>query len=45
MSQKGKQSPLDILRGLVYLVAVVCGAVLAITGFCPVLIKGEHISG
>jgi cytochrome b subunit of formate dehydrogenase len=45
MSQKGKQSPLDILRGLVYLVAVVCGAVLAITGFYPVLIKGEHISG
>jgi len=45
MSQKGKQSPLDILRGLVYLAAVVCGAVLAITGFYPVLIKGKHISG
>jgi cytochrome b subunit of formate dehydrogenase len=44
MSQKGKQSPLDILRGLVYLVAVVCGAVLAITGFYPVLAMG-HISG
>ena len=28
-----------------YLIAVICGVVLTITGFYPVLIKAEHISG
>ena len=37
--------PIAVLRKLVYLVAVVCFLVLTITGFYPVLIKGEHISG
>jgi len=37
--------PIGCLRKLVYLLAVVCFLVLTITGFYPVLIKGEHISG
>jgi len=37
--------PLSVLRKLVYLVAMMCGAVLAVTGFYPVCILGEHISG
>ncbi|MBL7153399.1 MAG: hypothetical protein ISS79_06755 [Phycisphaerae bacterium] len=37
--------PVSILRKLVYLVAMVCGVVLAVTGFYPVCILGEHISG
>ena len=37
--------PVSVLRKLVYLVAVLCGIVLAVTGFYPVCILGEHISG
>ncbi len=40
-----KQSLVVIFRTLVYLVALVCFVVLALTGFYPVLILGEHISG
>ncbi|MBN2138371.1 MAG: hypothetical protein JW720_11245 [Sedimentisphaerales bacterium] len=45
MSEKAKWNVLDILRILVYLAALACCAVLSITGFYPVLIKGEHLSG
>lgn len=37
--------PLSVLRKLVYLTAMLCGVVLAVTGFYPVCILGEHISG
>jgi len=37
--------PLSVLRKLVYLVAMLCGVVLAVTGFYPVCVLGEHISG
>jgi cytochrome b subunit of formate dehydrogenase len=40
-----KQSLVVILRMLVYLLAIFCFVVLALTGFYPVLILGEHISG
>ena len=40
-----KSSPLGVLKKLVYLLAVLCFFVLAITGFWPVLVQGEHISG
>jgi len=40
-----KSSLLGALKKLVYLLAVLCFLVLAITGFYPVLVKGEHISG
>lgn len=40
-----KQSIVVILRMLAYLLALVCFVVLALTGFYPVLILGEHISG
>jgi cytochrome b subunit of formate dehydrogenase len=33
------------LRMLVYLLALVCFVVLALTGFYPVLVLGEHITG
>jgi len=42
---KSKASLVDILRILVYLAALLCLVVLAVTGFYPVLIRGEHISG
>ena len=45
MKSKRKQSLVVILRMLVYLLALVCFVVLALTGFYPVLILGEHISG
>ncbi len=38
-------SVVRILRILVYLVALLCFIVLAITGFYPTLILGEHITG
>ena len=40
-----KKSLVVILRMLVYLVALICFVVLALTGFYPALILGEHISG
>jgi cytochrome b subunit of formate dehydrogenase len=40
-----KSSVLGILKKLVYLLAALCFVVLAITGFWPVLVRGEHISG
>ena len=40
-----ERSLLGALKKLCYLVAAVCFVVLAITGFWPVLVKGEHISG
>ena len=44
-SAKSKASLVDVLRILVYLAALLCLVVLAVTGFYPVLIRGEHISG
>ena len=38
-------SLLSRLKKLVYLLALLCFVVLAITGFYPVLVLGEHISG
>lgn len=40
-----KLSPVGVLRKAVYLLALLCFFVLAITGFYPTLISGEHISG
>jgi len=40
-----KLSIVGILRILVYLLALLCFVVLAVTGFYPTLILGEHISG
>lgn len=40
-----KSSLLGALKKLLYLVTVVCFLVLAFTGFWPVLVRGEHISG
>lgn len=40
-----KSSLLGALKKLCYLVAIVCFVVLAITGFYPTVVKGEHISG
>lgn len=40
-----RSSLLGALKKLCYLVAVLCFLVLAITGFWPVLVHGEHISG
>jgi len=37
--------PLSVLRKLVYLAAMVCFVVLTVTGFYPLLVLGEHISG
>jgi cytochrome b subunit of formate dehydrogenase len=42
---KRKRSIVDILRILVYLLALLCFVVLAVTGFYPMLVLGEHISG
>ena len=42
---KQKHNLVVIFRMLVYLVALVCFVVLALTGFYPVLVLGEHISG
>ncbi len=36
---------INVLRILVYLVALVCFVVLVITGFYPVVFLGEHLSG
>ena len=40
-----KKSIVGVLRMLVYLVALLCFMVLAVTGFYPTLVLGEHISG
>ena len=40
-----RSSLLGALKKLCYLVAVLCFIVLGITGFYPLLVKGEHISG
>ena len=40
-----KRSLIGYLRILVYLVALLCFVVLAITGFYPTLILGRHITG
>ncbi len=40
-----RSSVLGVLKKLAYLVALVCFLVLALTGFWPVLVRGEHISG
>ncbi len=42
---KRKASLLEILRMLIYVAALFCGVVLTITGFFPLLVLGEHISG
>jgi cytochrome b subunit of formate dehydrogenase len=38
-------SLLGALKKLAYILAFICFVVLTITGFWPVLVKGEHISG
>jgi cytochrome b subunit of formate dehydrogenase len=40
-----KLNPAGVLRKLVYLLALLCFVVLVITGFYPVLVHGEHLSG
>ena len=40
-----KLSLAEVFRKLVYLLALLCFIVLAITGFYPTLVRGEHISG
>jgi len=40
-----KLSPVGVLSKLVYLLALLCFVVLAITGFYPTVVLGEHISG
>jgi len=40
-----RASLLGALKKLCYLLAMVCFLVLAITGFWPTLVRGEHISG
>jgi cytochrome b subunit of formate dehydrogenase len=40
-----KKSIVGVLRILVYLLALLCFVVLAVTGFYPTLVLGEHISG
>ncbi len=40
-----KLSLMGVLRKLVYLLALLCFVVLAVTGFYPTIILGEHISG
>jgi cytochrome b subunit of formate dehydrogenase len=40
-----KLTPIGVLRKLVYLLALLCFVVLAITGFYPTIVLGEHISG
>ena len=40
-----KLSPVSVLRKLVYLLALLCFVVLAITGFYPTVVLGKHISG
>lgn len=40
-----RSSLLGALKKLVYLLALLCFLVLAITGFYPVLVHGKHISG
>lgn len=40
-----KLNPVRVLRKLLYLLALLCFAVLAITGFFPLLALDEHISG
>jgi cytochrome b subunit of formate dehydrogenase len=40
-----KRSIVGVLRILVYLLALLCFLVLAVTGFYPTLVLGEHISG
>jgi cytochrome b subunit of formate dehydrogenase len=40
-----KLSPSGVFRKLVYLLALFCFIILAITGFYPTLILDEHISG
>jgi cytochrome b subunit of formate dehydrogenase len=42
---KKKRSLIGILRILVYLVALLSFVILAITGFYPTIILGQHISG
>lgn len=40
-----KLSFAGVIRKLVYLLALLCFVVLAVTGFYPTLVLGEHISG
>ena len=40
-----KLNLVGVLRRLIYLLALLCFVVLLITGFYPVLVYGEHLSG
>jgi len=40
-----KLNLVSVLRRLIYLLALLCFVVLVITGFYPVLVYGEHLSG
>lgn len=42
---KQKLNVVGILRKLFYLLALLCFVILLITGFYPVLVHGEHLSG
>jgi len=42
---KQKLNVVGILRKLIYLLALLCFVILLITGFYPVLVHGEHLSG
>ena len=45
VNHQKKRSLVGILRILVYLLALLCFVVLAVTGFYPTIILGKHISG
>jgi len=40
-----KLNVVGVLRKLIYLLALLCFVILLITGFYPVLVHGEHLSG
>jgi len=40
-----KLSPVGVLRKLVYLLALLCFLILVVTGFYPIFIHSEHLSG
>jgi len=42
---KWKLTPLGVLRKLVYILALFCLVVLAVTGFYPTLVLDKHLSG
>jgi cytochrome b subunit of formate dehydrogenase len=41
----GSGKPLEVLRGLFYLITLVLFLILALTGFVPMILLGEHLTG